>query len=166
VRAAWLLLALACASAFPAAAAPRPTAAPATPFLVALSVADLDRSMAWYGRHLGFSVLERRSFPELKLSLAFLERDGFRLELVALDGSRDRREAAPDPANEATLRGYVKLGFLQADIDPTLARLRAAGVPVVVGPFDEPERGLRSAIVTDPDGNLVQLFERLPAPRR
>jgi lactoylglutathione lyase len=43
-----------------------------------------------------------------------------------------------------------------ADVDATLAGLRAAGVPVVGEPEDQPW-GERLAGVRDPDGRLVYL---------
>lgn len=143
------------------AAQPAPSPVIARPFLVALSVGDLDRSIGWYGRHLGFKLIERRRFEDYHLSLAFMEAGGFRLELVQLDGSKPRRTAQPDPDNSASLQGLAKLGFMVDDPDAVVAAMKDAGTPVVVAPQSDVERGLRSAIVADPDGNAVQLFRKL-----
>lgn len=142
------------------AAAQVPASAPAPAvraFLVALSVEDLDRAMGFYRDQLGFQLIERTDFPAYGSSLVFLERDGFRLELVRLDKSSARQ--APDAANDASMRGLVKLGFAVAKVDELVGRLKAAGAKVDVAPFDDAKRGFRGAIVRDPDGNAVALYE-------
>lgn len=48
------------------------------------------------------------------------------------------------------------------DVDAAFAALRAAGVPIVLEPSDMPW-GNRSLLITDPEGNLVNLFAPLSA---
>lgn len=145
-----LLALAACASAPPQAPGVRP-------FVVALSVADLGRSIDFYGKHFGFAEVERLAIPPEGSALVFLERDGFRIELVQIAGSAPR--VTPDPDNDASLRGLVKLGFAVSGIDALTERLRGAGVPVIVAPFDDEVRGFRGGIVRDPDGNMIGLYE-------
>jgi catechol 2,3-dioxygenase-like lactoylglutathione lyase family enzyme len=145
-----LLCLAACAS------APQP-ASSVRPYVVALSVADLDRSIQFYAKHFGFSEVERLAIPPEGSALAFLKRDGFRIELVQIAGSAPR--VTPDPNNDASLRGLVKLGFAVTGIDELTQRLQSAAVPVIVAPFDDPVRGFRGGIVRDPDGNMIGLYE-------
>jgi lactoylglutathione lyase len=44
------------------------------------------------------------------------------------------------------------------DVDAETARLRAAGTPVVVEPYDHPA-GHRRAYLADPDGNWLALVD-------
>ncbi len=48
-----------------------------------------------------------------------------------------------------------------AQVDAEYQRLKSLAVPVVYSPRDEPW-GMRSAMVQDPDGNLVELMAWLP----
>lgn len=148
---------LACLGLLAACASAPPREASVRPYVVALSVADLDRSIEFYGKHFGFAEVERLAIPPEGSALAFLARDGFRIELVQVTGSVPR--VTPDPANDATLRGLVKLGFAVTEIDALTERLRGAGVPVIVAPFDDTKRGFRGGIVRDPDGNMIGLYE-------
>lgn len=131
--------------------------APPQLFLAALSVGDLDRSIAFYRTHLGFTPIERTRFADHGMDIALLALGEFRLELVALDGSAPRR--APDPANDASLRGIAKIGFAVADLDATAARLRAAGVRIILVPSTLTGT-VAGGLVRDPDGNLIGLYQR------
>ena len=136
------------------------------PSLLAISVTDLDSSSSWYGRILGFRPTDRRSFAEMGIDIQILEREGFRLELIRRRGSIARRPLLPD-ADDASIRGFCKLGFDVADFDVALEVLKSHAVRIAFGPRREPN-GERWIIVRDPDDNLVQLFERptASAPRR
>lgn len=57
------------------------------------------------------------------------------------------------------------LAFQVLNVDAEYDRLRALGVDFVAPPTDRPDWRLRSAHLRDPDGNLVELFHRLPARR-
>ncbi|MGN9909804.1 VOC family protein [Phytohabitans sp. LJ34] len=56
----------------------------------------------------------------------------------------------------------VTLWVYAGDCDAAVDRLRAAGVPVLQEPADQPW-GERMATVTDPDGNRVIVATRAPA---
>jgi catechol 2,3-dioxygenase-like lactoylglutathione lyase family enzyme len=155
IIAALAALAVAGAGAMPQPTADPPAAAPRA-FLAALSVGDLDRSIAFYQRHFGFAVTQRSAFPEHRMEIAFLEQSGFQLELVALAGSAPRQ--APEADNDASLRGIAKLGFLVDDIDATAARLRTAGVEIMVRPSTLAGT-VSGGLARDPDGNLIGIYQ-------
>lgn len=52
------------------------------PNLLVLEVANRDASARWYVENLGFAVSAHRELPVSGMRAAFLERDGFRLEVV------------------------------------------------------------------------------------
>lgn len=149
------------APAEPEPAPPRPLEA--EPFFVALSVADAEKSAAWYGEVLGFD-LARRVDTESGVRIRILRRPGALLELVQHPKARARRELEPPMERSFLLHGTFKTGFLVKDLDAAVKRLEALGVPLRGQVFTEPDGTFRSLQVEDPDGNVLQLFERLGPP--
>ena len=137
---------------------------------IGLGVSDLGRSLRFYRDLLGFRPvheLEVEGEPadtllrlnDVKLRAAYLERDGVTLELLHFV-----RPPAPPPRRRPMHEhGLTHLSFRVADLDATLAALRAAGERVL----DEtlirvPTSGVAACFVTDPDGQLIELVQSRP----
>src|SRR5262245_29468203 len=89
-------------------------------YLSSLSVADLDAAVNWYRDVLGFREQRRMNLPEYKLRMGFLERDGFRLELIEFRDSvayRTMTSKFPEVTDRCKILGYCKLGFAVEDIE-------------------------------------------------
>lgn len=127
------------------------------PYLVALSVPELDAAIRWYEENLAFKVARRLAFPEATLAIAMLERDGFKLELVEIAGSAPLSKLVPGGDNPAMIQGFGKLAFWVRDPDVWAARFKAREVHFQMQPRDDPEDGTRSFIVLDCGGNWVQI---------
>ncbi len=118
-----------------------------------LSVASLERALGFYAGLLGGR--ERYRFPAegppAFVTLGFGETE---VGLGALgDGPPlHGRPLRPAAGHRIELCGYVD------DLDATLERARAAGVPVLLPPTAQPW-GERIAYLEDPDGNLVMLTQ-------
>ncbi|MFO1317720.1 MAG: VOC family protein [Burkholderiales bacterium] len=111
-------------------------------------VHDVDAALAFYTGPLGFALVERRGPP-----FAMVRRDDLTLWLAGPGTSAQR----PLPGGAQPVPGgWNRLVLEVADLDATVAALRAAGVPfrgdVVSGP------GGRQVLVEDPSGNPVELF--------
>ncbi len=130
------------------------------PYLVALSVKSLDESAAWYGGVLGLRLAEKKDFPDNGLSIAILESEGFRLELVELKGSKAAADLLTDATNPASLRGFGKLAFQVDDLAETVAELKMRGAAVFRDFTDPAKPGSGSVIIKDNDGNWIQFFQR------
>ena len=134
-------------------AACRTGAPPAVrPYLAAISVPNLDQAIDWYRTNLDFQLLSRNDYPDAQLSIAILERDSFRLELVR----HDKAVARPGD-NPALLYGFGKLAFWVDDVDRWLARFRRGGATFQLEPRDNAAQGTRSFIVLDPAGTWIQI---------
>lgn len=110
-----------------------------TLFMTELAVADFAAAVAWYRDRLGLRVEvldESRRFALLTAP------GGGRLALKA---------GEPTP-------GGVTVHFHVADLAAELARLAAVGVSPV-SPVREDVEGYRRAVLADPDGYRVVLFE-------
>lgn len=128
-----------------------------TPRLLAVSVRDLDASVAWYRDVFGFSTAARHDFPDDEMRLAFMERSGFELELIEIAGTPPFD--APNPDNPATRRGLVKVAFTSDAIGSLYRQAVDAGARVQSTLSPSRRTGGRFFIVLDPDGNWVQVYE-------
>ena len=137
---------------------------------VGLCVRDIERSVAFYCAAMGFTqVGEMRVDDEatarlldvdgLVLELAYLERDGFRLELLGYTRPGTTGDATPRAMNAL---GFTHLSFRVDDVDALTAAVLSHGGRLLEGRtvvFGGANRGL---MLTDPDGNLLELIERTP----
>ncbi len=134
---------------------------------IGICVSDLDRSLRFYRDLLGFELehdLHVEGEPtdtllrlrDIVLDAVYLSRDGVRIELL-----RFHRPPAPPPRTRTMHEpGLTHLSFRVADLDATLAALRAAGERVL----DEtvirfPEWQSAACMIVDPDGQLIELVQ-------
>ena len=115
-------------------------------------VADVERSVAFYVEHLGFTLEE-----QMGMAFALVRRDDLTLWLSGPASSAAR----PMPDGRQPLAGgWNRFVIELADLQEQVAAMTAAGVTfrnvIVSGP------GGRQILADDPDGNPIELFE----PRR
>jgi len=131
------------------------------PCLAAICVPELDSSVAWYQKYLGFKKLETITLPELRI--AFLDLNGFRLEVVE-DTRAFTREMLQKRIPELKkldnpLAGIAKIAFNVTDFDTFAARLKSEGVSFQTKIMKAQGTWPRSFIVLDNNGNWIQFFE-------
>jgi catechol 2,3-dioxygenase-like lactoylglutathione lyase family enzyme len=116
-------------------------------------VDDVDESIAFYTKYLGFELLSS-SAP----AFADVKRGNLRLLLAGPKSSAGR--PMPDGRRPGP-GGWNRIHFIVHDIDAEVARLRDAGAmfrnDIVTGP------GGKQILLEDPSGNVVELFQ--PAAR-
>jgi catechol 2,3-dioxygenase-like lactoylglutathione lyase family enzyme len=113
-------------------------------------VDDVEAAIAWYTKHLGFSVLT--SYPP---AFADVKRGALRLLLSGPTSSAGRPMAndgeRPKPG------GWNRIHLVVDDIAAEVARLKGEGVKfrndIVTGP------GGSQVLIIDPSGNFVELFQ-------
>jgi catechol 2,3-dioxygenase-like lactoylglutathione lyase family enzyme len=123
--------------------------APPTTVNVRYMVLDVDAAVAWYTKHLGFTVLSRYAPAFADVTLGSL-----RLLLSGPTSSAGRSMpdgVRPEPG------GWNRVHLIVGDLPGEVARLRAAGAEfrndIVNGP------GGSQILLKDPSGNLVELFQ-------
>jgi len=121
----------------------------------ALSVPDLAASTRWYSEKLGLRIVMRSANG---VPVNVLEGGGLIVELVQRDGARSPRDAMSADSPPDLVRGIFKVGVIVEDFDGTVARLRAKGVEIVLGPYPPTPEQRANMLVKDNAGNLIQFF--------
>lgn len=114
---------------------------------VVLTVADLERTIAFYERVLGMTAV---SFGEGRRALALGDQ---KLNLHQAGREFEPKALRPTP-------GAIDLCFTtDVPLDEVAAHLRSSGVAIELGPVDKigARSTLRSLYFRDPDGNLIEV---------
>jgi catechol 2,3-dioxygenase-like lactoylglutathione lyase family enzyme len=144
-----------------------------------ICVSDLERSLRFYRDVLGCCEVGRlelegeptatlNGMREVQVRAIYLERDGWRLELIAypVPGVIGSRE--PRPMNQL---GLTHLSFRVDELDAACAAVEAAGGALLRATRLELPGPTRVIMATDPDGVRLELIERpgdpnaVPSPR-
>ncbi|WP_374024561.1 VOC family protein [Mycobacterium sp. HNNTM2301] len=137
---------------------------------IGLCVSDLESSVRFYCAALGFDESGRLrvdgaetaqllGVPGLVLDLVYLQRDGFRLELLSYPVPGVLEKRRPRRMNAV---GFTHLSFRVDDPDAFVARIERLGGQVRPERTVTFEGGNRGLMATDPDGNWIELIERTP----
>jgi catechol 2,3-dioxygenase-like lactoylglutathione lyase family enzyme len=117
-----------------------------------LAVADIERSTAFYTRHLGFIVEATYDDPPY----VTLIRNGVRLSFAEQGHPAEDRPGVEMIAPQDGGRLPVVLVLEVTDAAAIHEALVAEGAPILAEPFAPPWGGLRFFVV-DPDGYLVEI---------
>lgn len=128
---------------------------------VALRVSDFAKAKAWYTEKLDFRVVHEWPYADEELAyLAPPNDDNFMIELLA--GGDPLPIEAPsytDLGDSLRYAGYHHFCINVADMDKTIAELKARGVTIVTEPFKLDAISRKLAFFADPFGNLLELAE-------
>jgi catechol 2,3-dioxygenase-like lactoylglutathione lyase family enzyme len=112
-------------------------------------VDDVDASIAFYTKHLGFE-------PRMNAAPAFADVTRGNLRLLLSGPASSAGRPMPDGAQPGP-GGWNRIHLIVADLTSEVDRLRADGVPfrndIVTGP------GGSQILLEDPSGNVVELFQ-------
>jgi len=124
----------------------------------AVSVSDLERSVEWYQRVLGFKLLCRNMIDHINTPVVHLDSpdSGFVLELYSPPMSKPVPEERKTPDEDMKTNGNKHFSLTIADHKETLRELEEMEIPVV---FIAPCWGTVGVFINDPDGNIIELFE-------
>ncbi len=134
-----------------------------------ITVADLERSLAFWQGVLGFELSHRAhhtgkmasevtGVPGAELALAVLQAPGHRIELLEYYAPEDRKKLAPRPCDV----GSVHVALTVDDLDALLAAMAEAGWKPAGKPHvltTGPNAGKRVIYVRDPDGTTIELMQ-------
>jgi catechol 2,3-dioxygenase-like lactoylglutathione lyase family enzyme len=125
-----------------------------------LRTLDLDPTVQWYERNLGFRQVSVDS--QVQARRVVRERQGFLLEV-----SEDEKMTPQQPRTDVettSATGQPVVSLLVPDVDREVARLRRSGVEILQEPEDELAGSFRVAQISDYGHRIVELREPLGSP--
>ena len=138
----------------------------------ALTVSDMERSLAFYRDRFGLEVVSDREvdgdYVEVITGVAgahirIVHLRGYGVQVELLQYLRPAGAPRARPLPDA---GSAHLCFVSDDLDADAASLREAGVSFrspIVTTTSGPNRGGRGIYLEDPDGNVVEVVQLAPA---
>ena len=99
-----------------------------TPHHTGISVPNLEESVAWYQRMLGFEVV-RRVTPNPNTAIALLRRNNCYIELFQVAGAQPLPETRRSPTADLAVHGIKHFAFAVADARAAAAALKTKGTP-------------------------------------
>ncbi len=130
------------------------------PYFAGLVVANLDSSIQWYSDHLNLHLVNRTDRADLGLRQANLRSFTMLIELVELQSTVSPDKALVGLPKGSRVTGYYKFGMVLEDFDDYLAHLESLGTAIHGRVVQDPVSGKRTFLIKDPDGNLLQFFDR------
>ena len=135
---------------------------------IGICVSDLERSLRFYRDVLGCKEVGRlelegeavatlNGWADAKVRAGYLERDGWRLELMEFPVPGWIGPKTPRPMNQL---GFTHLSFRVVDLDAVCAQIEAAGGGLVPGTrLAPPGSPTRVIMAHDPDGVRFELIQ-------
>jgi len=129
------------------------------PSFIALNVADIDREVAWFQTYFAVEIKSTTNLPGGRGTIKLLQAGPLMVELLSLHGSIAPRADTPD-TSPMMVKGHVKAGVFVANATKTFSELQQAGAPLRGRLVEDKVFKTLVFQVEDPEGNIIQLFER------
>lgn len=101
------------------------------PHHVGISVRDLDRAIGFWLDVFGFELDFKADLKGIRTTVAFLKRDGFRIELFQKDGAVPAHSDRLKPNTDLLTHGTKHIAFSVEDVQAAAEMLHAHGVRIV-----------------------------------
>lgn len=131
------------------------------PHHVGIVVRDLERSRAWYQEKLGFIERTRDYVAEFDLTIAYIARGSFEIELFQSGAFHELSSPEQSLMPSLTYQGIRHLAFSVDSCDAAWDEMEALGIERHVPPTTNEALGVRYCFAKDPDGILLEFLERI-----
>ena len=123
----------------------------------AVSVPNLDESIAWYQKMLGFEVEQRVRIPGQPVEFAMLKRGDLRVELFAAENSKPMEGNRREPNTAFLSQGSLHFAFAVPDARALAESLRERGADIV---WIQDFPWGSNAFIRDNAGNLIEFVQQ------
>lgn len=123
----------------------------------AISVPNLDASIDWYRRILGFEVEQRFHIAAIPAEVAMLKRDALRIELFCVPGAAPLPDERRHPNTDVRTHGNKHVAFAVPDASAAKAEFEATGVEIAL--FVNASFG-SAVFIRDNAGNLLEFVQQ------
>ncbi len=121
---------------------------------VGLSVPDIEASVDWYVRILGFQLEKKMEIPPIGAKIAWIKNGDFRIELFQMQGAAPLPEDRRIPNKDLLTHGWKHLSIQVEDPASTLAQLKENGVEIAM---ENVVDGKAMGFIRDNAGNLIEI---------
>lgn len=122
----------------------------------AISVKDMDESIAWYERVFDFKLLNREEIPGTGVKVCHMQAPGFQLEIFCAPDSITLPEDRKVPNLDFLTQGNKHISFGVPDAHMLLDEFKAMGVNIA---FIADVNNTYGVFINDNTGNLIEIFE-------
>ena len=124
---------------------------------VMISVPNYKETLQWYRDKFDATIEKEWTVEELPdLQLAYLDVNGFRIEVVGTSGARVGMPEFNNFGEALRTTGIGHFCFRVDSVDDAIAELNKKGVPTFVEAADYPNIGVRVGFVKDNNGNIIE----------
>lgn len=124
---------------------------------VGVSVADMDGSVDWWQRMLGFTLQRRYVLESIPAEIAMLANGALHVELLRVTEPRPADTERRVPDDDLRTCGNKHIALSVADVRAMVETLRAKGVDVVW--VKDLPNGRSASFIRDNEGNLIELVQ-------
>ncbi len=122
----------------------------------AISVADMEESIAWYAKNFGFSLISRSEIPGTGVLVTHMQGPGFILEIFCAPDSHPLPEERRVPNLDFLTQGNKHISFGVKDGRRAKTEMEALGIDIA---FVAEVDGTYGVFIRDNTGNLIEIFE-------
>jgi methylmalonyl-CoA/ethylmalonyl-CoA epimerase len=129
-----------------------------SPHHIGISVPNLEESIAWYRKMLGFEVVQRMNgVDDSAMKVALLRRGNCYIEFFQSPGAKPLPDYRRDPSEDLKVHGIKHMAFEVSDAKAAAAELEAKGAEISMGPIDS--TGVVFVFIRDNAGNNFELIQ-------
>lgn len=124
---------------------------------VGVSVADMDGSIDWYDRVLGFKLERRNHVASIPAEIAILRNGDMHVELLKVPNPAPAAVERQTPDDDLQTCGNKHISFSCADVHSVVAVLRERGADIVW--VKDQGNGRVNTFLRDFEGNLIEFLQ-------
>ncbi len=125
-----------------------------------MSVSNLDETMQWYERVLGFGMKSRVKLDLNGAEIAMIEHNGDWIEFLHVPGQQKYAPLYQTPPRNLEVLGAKNMTFWVDDLKLASQELKAKGVKFIWEATYWKELDITSAMIQDNEGNFISLYQR------